>query len=164
MDSTSERWLPIPGYGGAYDVSDQGRIRSWMPYRGTAVPRVLHPTLDRAGYEYVSLRRRGVSIRSKVHLMVLLAFVGPRPDRMETRHLDGNPKNNRLGNLAYGTYGENKLDKSRHGTDYNVRKTHCPQGHEYAGDNLYVYPDGRRQCRACARNAIARHYKKTGKR
>lgn len=30
-------------------------------------------------------------------------------------------------------------------------KTHCPQGHEYAGDNLYVNPQGFRECRACHR-------------
>lgn len=28
------------------------------------------------------------------------------------------------------------------------RVTHCPQGHPYFGDNLYVY-DGRRYCKAC---------------
>lgn len=34
---------------------------------------------------------------------------------------------------------------------HNERKTHCPSGHEYAGDNLYIHPTGRRCCRACAR-------------
>lgn len=28
-------------------------------------------------------------------------------------------------------------------------KTHCIRGHELSGDNLYMTPDGRRQCRAC---------------
>lgn len=28
-------------------------------------------------------------------------------------------------------------------------KTHCPQGHPYSGDNLYVDPQGKRQCRRC---------------
>ena len=31
----------------------------------------------------------------------------------------------------------------------NAAKTHCPQGHPYSGDNLYVRPDGRRQCKTC---------------
>lgn len=30
-------------------------------------------------------------------------------------------------------------------------KTHCPAGHAYIGDNLYVTPTGERQCRACRR-------------
>ena len=30
-------------------------------------------------------------------------------------------------------------------------KTHCPRGHEYAGNNLYIQPsNGSRRCRACA--------------
>jgi hypothetical protein len=34
----------------------------------------------------------------------------------------------------------------------NARKTHCPAGHPYAGDNLYRYPiTGDRHCRACGR-------------
>jgi len=34
----------------------------------------------------------------------------------------------------------------------NLAKTHCPQGHEYQGENLYVRPsDGARMCRACLR-------------
>ena len=31
------------------------------------------------------------------------------------------------------------------------RRTECIHGHPLAGENLYVTPDGRRQCRACAR-------------
>lgn len=30
-------------------------------------------------------------------------------------------------------------------------RTHCPRGHEYSGDNLYVSPSGRRMCRTCMR-------------
>ena len=31
----------------------------------------------------------------------------------------------------------------------NSRKTHCPKGHPYYGNNLYRHPDGSRKCRAC---------------
>lgn len=34
----------------------------------------------------------------------------------------------------------------------NARKTHCIRGHELAGDNLYIYPNGGRYCRACERH------------
>jgi hypothetical protein len=34
----------------------------------------------------------------------------------------------------------------------NLQKTHCPQGHPYSGDNLYIVPSsGFRQCRTCAK-------------
>jgi hypothetical protein len=36
---------------------------------------------------------------------------------MECRHLDGDPANNALTNLAWGTRAENMHDKIRHGTE-----------------------------------------------
>lgn len=33
----------------------------------------------------------------------------------------------------------------------NSRKTHCPKGHEYTSENVYIQPsNGSRRCRACA--------------
>jgi len=32
---------------------------------------------------------------------------------------------------------------------YQSFKTHCPRGHLYSGENLYVAPDGSRKCKAC---------------
>lgn len=37
-----------------------------------------------------------------------------------------------------------------------ARKTHCPQGHPYEGDNLYVDRSGRRHCRTCRRESDQR--------
>ena len=34
---------------------------------------------------------------------------------------------------------------------YQNLKTHCPQNHEYSGDNLYIDPKGHRHCRQCMR-------------
>ena len=39
--------------------------------------------------------------------------------------------------------------------------THCPQGHEYSGGNLYVTPSGRRSCKECNR-AAKRKYRAGG--
>jgi hypothetical protein len=50
-----------------------------------------------------------------VHRLVLEAFVGPCPDGYITRHLDGDPSNNRVTNLAWGTSKENAADTKRHG-------------------------------------------------
>lgn len=37
--------------------------------------------------------------------------------------------------------------------------THCPRGHQYAGDNLYVMPaTGHRRCRQCARKVARERY------
>jgi hypothetical protein len=42
----------------------------------------------------------------------------------------------------------------------NAARTHCPQGHPYAGPNLYVDPRGNRQCRTCRRAACRKSYAK----
>jgi hypothetical protein len=36
-------------------------------------------------------------------------------------------------------------------------KTHCLKGHPFSGSNLYVKPNGRRVCRACAQDQRASH-------
>ena len=80
----------------------------------------------------------------------MLAFTGPCPDDMETRHLDGNPASNTLANLKYGTSSENSFDTVQHGNHRNARKTHCRRQHEYTAENTYYF-DGRRYCRECHR-------------
>jgi hypothetical protein len=56
-----------------------------------------------------------------VHQVILETFVGPRPPGMECRHLDGNPGNNRLANLCWGTCKENAADTRRHGRANRIK-------------------------------------------
>lgn len=53
--------------------------------------------------------------RYHVHRLVLEAFVGPRPPDMEGQHLDGDPTNNTLSNLRWGTPLENGVARKRRG-------------------------------------------------
>ncbi|MGP5930306.1 NUMOD4 motif-containing HNH endonuclease [Corynebacterium glyciniphilum] len=163
-----EIWKPIPGYEGYYEVSDQGRVRSIERVivrdngmRQTVRSRVLRPALNRRGYEGVHLYRRGIGEGFSVHRLVLLAFVGPCPEGMEVRHLNGAPADNRLTNLRYGTSLENKLDIIRHGRHPELTKTHCKWGHPFADFNLVpsTRKKGARNCLACQRASshIRRH-------
>ena len=51
-----------------------------------------------------------------MHILVLETFVGPRPEGMQCRHLDGDETNNHISNLCWGTVAENHRDKILHGT------------------------------------------------
>jgi hypothetical protein len=51
----------------------------------------------------------------QVHVAVLEAFRGFRHPGQETRHLDGDSRNNRLRNLRWGTPAQNIADKVKHG-------------------------------------------------
>lgn len=75
--------------------------------------RVLPGCPDSQGYLEVHINR----VTRKIHRLVLETFVGPCPKGMACRHLDGNPSNNNLSNLCWGTYRENWEDKVRHGRD-----------------------------------------------
>jgi hypothetical protein len=51
-----------------------------------------------------------------VHRMVFAAFHGEIPTSVVVRHVDGDPLNNDLANLASGTPADNIADSIRHGT------------------------------------------------
>ena len=71
------------------------------------------------GYYRVTLHKNDGSKGDQfyVHHLVLLAFVGERPEAggEHIRHLDGNRTNNHLTNLKYGTALENVHDTMSHG-------------------------------------------------
>ena len=155
-----ERWLPVVGYEGFYEVSDLGRIRSlprltvWRNGRKRHYPgKILNPYISpRDGYARTPLSVQGVrSSPLLVHCLIAEAFLGPCPEGQEVRHLDGDPANNVLTNLKYGTHGENERDKVRHGTHHWANVTHCTQGHEYTPENTHYLKSGSRVCRQCWR-------------
>ena len=144
----------VGGYG-AYLVSDQGEVWS------TKSKRYLKPYADTYGHLMVRLYPGGTQMC--VHRLVAEAFIGPLPAGQQTRHLDGDPTNNTVANLAYGSPRENQLDAVRHCRNRSANKTHCPQGHEYSPENTYIRPDRNgsgRMCRTCARAASARNQTK----
>ena len=71
--------------------------------------------VDTYGYLQVSLSKDHRKVVRKVHGLVLEAFVGSRPQGMECRHLNGDQRDNRLENLAWGTHKENTADTISHG-------------------------------------------------
>ena len=156
-NGSTEAWLPVPGMEGRYDVSDQGNVRSWVANR-RRLPHALVPFVRQKGYLAVRIRANDEApIRNwLIHRMVLLAFIGEPPaNDAVARHLDGDPTNNRVGNLSWGTYQENQLDTVRHGRHLNANKSHCIHGHAFDAENTgHRVRDGRttRYCKACGRD------------
>lgn len=120
MNITYRDVIGEPGY----CVGDDGSFWSSMRYvqglglgRGKRVPtsewRQLKPSPDEDGHLVVGIRGK----THYLHCLILEAFVGPCPPGMECRHLNGNPADNRLENLAWGTHTENQQDRFAHGTD-----------------------------------------------
>lgn len=158
-----EEWRPVPGYEGRYDVSDRGRVRSHIQWNRKPTPRLLSPSSHtKLPYKKVCLTDgRGSCSTLLVHRLVMMAFIGPCPDGMEVRHLDGDPTNNNLDNLRYGTRPQNQEDAVRHGTHHNASKDRCPQGHPYDASNTRQGSRKRtsRKCRQCHRDRERRRYR-----
>lgn len=112
------RRRPIEGFP-AYQVSADGILFS--NHKGIWREVVLSP--DAGGYLCAVLCNGASQRRSiRIHRLVAEAFI-PNPDGLPcVRHMDGNPKNNHVENLAWGTYRDNEMDKLRHGT-WDSRKT-----------------------------------------
>lgn len=139
-------WLPVVGYEGRYEVSDRGDVRSLLTNR------ILKQMIDKKGYPRVSLYGVNTKKTLRVHLLVLEAFVGARPNAdVEGCHYDDDKSNNQVDNLRWGTRSDNAHDRIRNGLHNMARKTHCPNNHPYDEENTCV-SRGRRECRTCIRD------------
>lgn len=95
----------------------------------------------------------GVEGRNRyVHRLRYEREVGPIPEGMHLDHfVCDNPSCCNPAHVRPVTPRENLL-RGNTVNAAHAAKTHCPQGHPYAGDNLRVTPrTGGRQCRACDR-------------
>jgi hypothetical protein len=74
-------------------------------------------------------------------------------------HSCDNPSCVNPDHLFLGSNQDNVDDKMKKKRHWVFTKTHCPQGHEYAGENLYVKPNGSRVCRICQRTNWRNRYR-----
>lgn len=95
-----EEWRTIPGYPG-YEVSNYGN--TWS----NKTKKILK-TYTRGGYVSVTLCKKGRKpVNMYVHVVVALAFIGPRPAGMVVHHKNSDRTDARLINIEYVTRNEN---------------------------------------------------------
>ena len=116
----TEIWKDVVGYEGRYLVSSEGRIKSlgrWVRNpqgERWLVERILRLSSNGV-YKTVHLCKDNIVKTALVHKLIMEAFVGPVPKNKEVCHNNGNPVDNNITNLRYGTKSENALDKIKHG-------------------------------------------------
>jgi hypothetical protein len=149
----SEIWKAIPGFEGLYEASSEGRVRSLDRRSGGRLlrGRILRQSVSNGGYRVLQLCRGGERTTMRAHHLVAITFLGPPEAGFEVCHNDGNPGNNDLGNLRWGSRSDNARDTVRHGKHRNTAKTHCPKGHAYDESNTLTSSRGWRYCRSCHR-------------
>ncbi len=126
-----ELWLPVVGYEGLYEVSNLGRVRSVErtveTRKGVFSPlkaKIMSPTISR-GYLRLHLYKKGKSLSKYVHVLVAEAFIGAKPQGLQTLHGIRGKLCNEPANLSYGTAKENAADRKRDGTEIVGEKMYC---------------------------------------
>ena len=105
----------------------------------------------RGGYGQVSVGGR----MKTAHRIIYGLLVGAIPEGLTLDHLCRNTACVNPAHLEPVTHRENNLRGGSGGGSVaarNSRKTDCPKGHALDGANLYVRPNGKRECRECKRS------------
>jgi len=110
-----EIFKDVPGYEGAYQVSDKGNVKS-LNYARSGKERVMRP-IPLGKYSGVTLFKEGKSKNITIHKLVAMAFLGHVPDghKVDVHHIDEVKTNNNLSNLEILTRQEHTIEtwKSR---------------------------------------------------
>jgi NUMOD4 motif/HNH endonuclease len=126
-----EEWRAIPGLEGSYEVSSLGRVKS-LPRivlcsnnRSQLVKGgILKLTKSQYGYLQTSVSIASTCRTRNVHILVALAFIGPRPEGLIVLHGENGQLDNSVGNLSYGTHKLNAQHRHRDGTACTGEKNH----------------------------------------
>ncbi len=112
--------LPITPCGSSCrSKSHYARSCGRPPEPAGATARRVNPDVGEDGHSRVLIIGVG---RELIHRLVLTAFDRPPDDGEQGRHRDGNPLNNHIANLRWGTQEDNWTDRKRHGNGRSYRK------------------------------------------
>lgn len=76
--SCIEKWLPVVGFEGYYEVSDLGRVRGVLrrvSNNKIVYPKILKQRVNNRGYLVTSLRKNGQLLIPFIHKLVISAFL-----------------------------------------------------------------------------------------
>lgn len=105
----AEAWKTIDGYGGRYEISSHGRLRSGGKL-------IRKPSLNRGGYVRYIVHADKKYTTLLAHRLVLEYFVGASPsDKHEVNHINNIRTDNRPENLEWVTRLENAQHREKFG-------------------------------------------------
>lgn len=111
-----EIWLPIKGYEGIAEVSDQGNVRTVDRVLRTGQKRwgrMMTKMPDKDGYLRVGLNKNHKQRRFQIHRLVAIHFISGVGEQVN--HINGIKDDNRAVNLEWCTQSENQKHAYRIG-------------------------------------------------
>lgn len=102
-----EIWKVIKDYP-TYAVSNKGRVLNLRRNK------LVKPSLKSTGHLHTKLFKNNTRYHTSVHRLVLTTFRPHADKSLFACHIDGNPSNNYLSNLYWGSAKENTADWYRH--------------------------------------------------
>ena len=159
-----ERWLPVPGYEGIYEVSNMGGVRSvdrTVPatFKSGKITKkkikgkLFKPRTNSMGYFWVELRKNNKGKMWFVHRLVAITFLPEITTQSQVAHIDNNKTNNRADNLMCAERKRESLktkksekvldaellsNRPRVVGDNGYKKIRCPE-HPNVDASGYVY-------------------------
>ena len=124
-----EIWKPIEKFGGYYEVSNYGRVKSIdREFNGKLflgkIKKLTETSKRNNKQGYLGTRIKDLDGKScwvYVHTLVAGAFIPNPKNKPIVNHKDGNKHNNYYTNLEWATYSEN----NRHAIYNNLRPKYC---------------------------------------
>jgi hypothetical protein len=128
----TEKFLPIPGFEGFYEVSDEGNVRSVKRkisikskhgLTRTFQSKEISKIVNDFGYVIATLCLNGDKKTFRVHRLVLMAFCpNPKSAYLDVNHKNGVKTDNSIQNLEWVTRSENlkhryRVLKQKHSMD-----------------------------------------------
>jgi len=106
-----ETWKDIENYEGSYQVSNLGRIKSFMKKE----PQILKEATSIEGYKFITLTKNLKHKSLGIHRLIAIHFIPNPNSKPEINHINCNPSDNRIENLEWCTPKENKQHSVRMG-------------------------------------------------
>lgn len=105
-----EQWRAVDGYKGIYKVSDHGNVRSIDridSLNRVKYGQVLSKTMNKYGYNCVTLHKHRKNSLKTVHRLVASAFLCDYSELLQVDHINGDRGNSCLSNLRMSTQTNN---------------------------------------------------------
>lgn len=117
MHNNSDLARPTPGFENKYLITRDGEIYSLKRNR------FLKKSLDKDGYEIISLQKNGKSVTKKVHRLVAITYIANPCNYPQVNHIDGNTLNNSVSNLEWCNNSQN-MNHLYHILNYKQSEDH----------------------------------------